>query len=186
MTKIRLMVWRWWCVSAQAAFAQEQVTIVRRNSERISGRFEDWVRADRHGLRARVGRTISGGLAMGDILVIAVAGHADNLPANEIEAAHGADHMLVTQAHRGADGPAGEHRGRRRLGSAERAAQRDVPDAGGGERRFRLHGNDAPLPGQLPAADGARRPRRPRPRRTRPCPRAASACRRISSGRRPT
>ncbi len=83
-------------LAAQAApLAQEQVTIVRRNSERISGRFEDWVRAT-DTIYVRVSQNDQRRLGLGDILVIAVNGDANNLPANETQAAQGAEHILIT------------------------------------------------------------------------------------------
>ncbi len=96
MTRIRLMVLVLVVLAAQAApFAQEQVTIVRRNSERISGRFEDWVRAT-DTIYVRVSQNDQRRLGLGDILVIAVNGDANNLPANETQAAQGAEHILIT------------------------------------------------------------------------------------------
>ena len=82
-------------VDSAALFAQEQVTIVRRNSERISGRFEDWVRAT-DTIYVRVSQNDQRRLGLGDILVIAVNGDANNLPANETQAAQGAEHILIT------------------------------------------------------------------------------------------
>ena len=47
MTKIRLMTLALVVLAAQAApFAQEQVTVVRRNGDKVSGRFEDWVKTN--------------------------------------------------------------------------------------------------------------------------------------------
>lgn len=83
-------------VDATALFAQERVTIVRRNSERISGFFDDWVRAT-DTVYVRVSQNDQRRIGMGDILLIAVAGDGNNLPASEIQAAQGADHVLVTQ-----------------------------------------------------------------------------------------
>ncbi len=83
-------------VDSTALFAQERVTIVRRNSERVTGFFDDWVRAT-DTVYVRVSQNDQRRIGMGDILLIAVAGDANNLPAKEIEAAHGPDHLLVTQ-----------------------------------------------------------------------------------------
>ena len=96
MTRIRVMTLALVVLAAQAApLAQEQVTIVRRNSERISGRFEDWVRAT-DTIYVRVSQNDQRRLGLGDILVIAVNGDANNLPANETQAAQGAEHILIT------------------------------------------------------------------------------------------
>lgn len=83
-------------VDSAALFAQERVTIVRRNSERISGFFDDWVRAT-DTVYVRVSQNDQRRTGMGDILLIAVASDANNLPATETQAARGADHILVTQ-----------------------------------------------------------------------------------------
>ena len=83
-------------VDASALFAQERVTVVRRNSERVTGFFDDWVRAT-DTVYIRASQNDQRRIGMGDILFIAVTGDADNLPATEIEGARGADHLLVTQ-----------------------------------------------------------------------------------------
>lgn len=83
-------------VDASALFAQERVTVVRRNSERVTGFFDDWVRAT-DTVYIRVSQNDQQRIGMGNILLIAREGDAGNLPATEIEAARGADHLLVTQ-----------------------------------------------------------------------------------------
>lgn len=83
-------------VDSAAVFAQERVTIVRRNSERVTGFFDDWVRAT-DTVYVRVSQSEQQRIGMGNILLIAAEGAANNLPATEIEAAHGPDHLLVTQ-----------------------------------------------------------------------------------------
>lgn len=83
-------------VDASALFAQERVTVVRRNSERVTGFFDDWVRAT-DTVYIRVSQNDQQRIGMGNILFIAREGDAGNLPATEIEAARGADHLLVTQ-----------------------------------------------------------------------------------------
>lgn len=83
-------------VEAAPLFAQERVTVVKRNSERVTGFFDDWVRQT-DTVYIRVSQNDQRRIGMGDILFIAVAGPADNLPATEIEAARGSDHLLVTQ-----------------------------------------------------------------------------------------
>jgi hypothetical protein len=94
MTKIRLMTLALVFLSAQVAIAQEQVTVVRRNSERISGRFEDWVRAT-DTVYVRVSPTDQRRMGMGDILLIDVGGDGNNLPAAETQAAQGSEHILI-------------------------------------------------------------------------------------------
>ncbi len=83
-------------VDASALFAQQRVTVVQRNSERVTGFFDDWVRAT-DTVYIRVSQNNQQRIGMGNILFIAREGDADNLPATEIEAARGADHLLVTQ-----------------------------------------------------------------------------------------
>lgn len=83
-------------VDASALFAQERVTVVRRNSERVTGFFDDWVRAT-DTVSIRVSQNDQQRIGMGNILLIAREGDAGNLPATEIEGARGADHLLVTQ-----------------------------------------------------------------------------------------
>lgn len=83
-------------VDSAPLFAQERVTIVRRNSERVAGFFDDWVRAT-DTVYVRVSQNDQRRIGLGDILLIAVAGDANNLPATETEAARGPNHVLVTQ-----------------------------------------------------------------------------------------
>jgi len=83
-------------VDSAAVFAQERVTVVKRNSERVTGFFDDWVRAT-DTVYVRVSQDDQRRIGMGDILFMAVEGSVNNLPAKEIEAAHGPDHLLVTQ-----------------------------------------------------------------------------------------
>ncbi|MDP2318715.1 MAG: hypothetical protein Q8O42_05170 [Acidobacteriota bacterium] len=83
-------------VEAAPLFAQEQVTIVRRSGESISGRFEDWVRQT-DTVYVRVTQHDQRQFRMADVLVIDVGGSGTNLPANETQAAQGAEHILVTR-----------------------------------------------------------------------------------------
>ena len=76
--------------------AQEQVTVVRRNGERISGRFEAWNRQT-DAVYVRASQSDQRQFPMRDVLVIDVGGSASNLPANETQAAAGAYHVLVTR-----------------------------------------------------------------------------------------
>lgn len=137
MKKMRLMMLALAVLAAEAApLAQEQVTIVRRNSERISGRFEDWVRQT-DTVYVRVSQNDQRRLGMGDILLIAVAGDANNLPAGETQAAQGADHILVTRRGDVMTGRLVNIEGGD--GSAQPNEPRSVTfRAGGGEQRLRL------------------------------------------------
>ena len=66
--------------------AQEQVTVLRRNGERVSGRFEAWNRGN-DSVYIRVTPGDQRIIPMRDVAVIAVGGDAQNLPANEVQAA---------------------------------------------------------------------------------------------------
>jgi len=98
MTRNRLMMLALVIVAAQAApvLAQEQVTVVRRNGERVSGRFEDWVRQT-DTVYVRVTPSDQRRLSMADVLMIDVGGSGTNLPANETQAAQGAEHILIAR-----------------------------------------------------------------------------------------
>jgi hypothetical protein len=84
-----------WSVAATAA-AQERVTLVLRNGERVTGRFEDWNRQTGI-VYVRVTPSNQATLPMRDVLVIDVGGNGTNFPESEVQAAAGADHILVTR-----------------------------------------------------------------------------------------
>jgi len=98
MTRNRLMMLALVIVAAQVApvLAQEQVPIVRRSGERVSGRFEGWVRQT-DTVYVRVTQTDQRRFPMADVLVMEVGGDATTLPANETQAAQGADHILIAR-----------------------------------------------------------------------------------------
>jgi hypothetical protein len=97
MTRIRLTILALAVLAAPvAAFAQEQVTVVRRNGERVSGRFEGWVRQT-DTVYIRVSAADQRRFPMADVLVMEVGGDATNLPANETQAAQGAEHILIAR-----------------------------------------------------------------------------------------
>jgi hypothetical protein len=79
-------------LGAGAAIAQDQVTIVMRDGERVTGLFEDrvteefYVRSSLHDQRR---------LAITQVALIDVSGDAQNLPAAEVSMAAGAEHVLV-------------------------------------------------------------------------------------------
>ncbi len=155
-------------VSQAAPFAQEQVTVVRRNGERVTGRFEDWVRQT-DTVYMRVTPNDQRRFPMADVLVIEVGGNATTLPANETQAAQGADHILITRRGAVMTGRLVNIEGGD--GSAQPNEPRSVTfRAGGGEQRLRLAevarlymGNyprptvatPAPAPPAAPAADPA-------------------------------
>ncbi|MBP7776496.1 MAG: hypothetical protein KA371_05160 [Acidobacteria bacterium] len=80
-------------VSGVAA-AQEQATVLKRDGTRVSGRFEAWNR-DTNTLFLRLSLADQRKIPVGEAAVFEVAGNAENLPANELEAARGSDHVLV-------------------------------------------------------------------------------------------
>ncbi len=118
-----------------APFAQEQVTVVRRNGDRVSGRFEDWNRGT-NVVYVRVTQSDQRQIPMNDVLVIDVGGNANDLPANETEAARGADHVLVTRGGEMLKGRLVNIEGGE--GSAKPGEPRTVAFNAGGERRFRM------------------------------------------------
>ncbi len=74
--------------------AQEQVTVVKRDSTRFSGRFEAWSRQNNQ-IYVRVTQNDQRKVQLGDVLLFEVGGSAENLPAAETEAARGGEHVLV-------------------------------------------------------------------------------------------
>ncbi len=76
------------------ALAQEQVTLVKRDGSRVSGRFEDWHRPSNR-LFVRVSQNDQQQVGLNDALVLEVGGGADNLPEAETKAASGGDRVLV-------------------------------------------------------------------------------------------
>lgn len=79
---------------AVPAVAQEQVTIVKRDGGRVSGRFEAWAR-NTNLVYVRASQNDQPRIPLNDILVMEVGGQARDLPAGEIEAARGGEHVLV-------------------------------------------------------------------------------------------
>lgn len=74
--------------------AQEQATLLKRDGARITGRFEAWNR-NNNALYVRVTLADQRIVPLGDTAVFEVDGDAQHLPANEVEAARGGDHVLV-------------------------------------------------------------------------------------------
>lgn len=83
-------------VSGVAA-AQEQATVLKRDGSRVSGRFEAWNR-DTNTLYLRLSLADQRIIPVGEAAVLEVGGNAENLPANELEAARGGDHVLVMRS----------------------------------------------------------------------------------------
>lgn len=135
MTKIRVMTLALVVLSAQAAFAQEQVTVVRRNGERVAGRFEAWNRGT-DTVYVRVTQADQRRFPMADVLVIDVGGDGNNLPASETQAAQSPTHVLVTRAGEVLTGRLLNIEGGE--GSGQENEPRVVSFQATSERRFRL------------------------------------------------
>ena len=82
---------------AGVASAQEQATVLKRDGSRVSGRFEAWNR-NTNTLYLRLSLADQRIIPVGEVAVLEVGGNAENLPANELEAARGGDHLLVTRS----------------------------------------------------------------------------------------
>lgn len=83
--------------TAGAAVAQEQATVLKRDGTRVSGRFEALNR-NNNALYLRPSPGDQRIVPVGEVAVFEVAGNADNLPAAEIDAARGGDHVLVLRS----------------------------------------------------------------------------------------
>lgn len=124
--------------SVVPALAQEQVTVVQRDSSRFSGRFEDWNRPSNR-IYVRVSQNDQRIVGLGDVLLLEVNGNAQNLPVNETEAARGGDHVLVLTSGEMLVGRLGNIEG------GEGSAKPDEPrmvtftPANGPERRVRMN-----------------------------------------------
>lgn len=120
---------------AGVAAAQEDVTILRRGGERIAGRFEAWTRQT-DTVYVRVSQPDQRKFPMADVMVIDVGGRAENFPANERDAARGADHVLVTRSGEVLKGRLVNIEGGQ--GSASENEPRTVTFQAGSERRFKM------------------------------------------------
>lgn len=74
--------------------AQERATVLKRDGTRISGQFEAWNR-NNNALYVRVSLGDQRIIPLGEVAMLEVNGDADSLPPAEIDAARGADHVLV-------------------------------------------------------------------------------------------
>lgn len=77
--------------------AQEQATVLKRDGSRVSGRFEAWNR-NNNSLYLRPSLADQRVIPAGEVAMFEVAGDATNLPAGEIDAARGGDHVLVLRS----------------------------------------------------------------------------------------
>jgi hypothetical protein len=83
--------------TAATAAAQEQATVLKRDGTRVTGRFEAWNR-NNNALYIRVSLGDQRIIPLGDTAMFEVDGDARTLPANELEAARGGDHVLVLRS----------------------------------------------------------------------------------------
>ncbi len=135
-TTIRLMTLALVVLAAQAApFAQEQVTVVRRNGDRVTGRFEDWARTN-DTVYIRVTQDDQRRIPMREVLLIAVGSDANDLPAAETQAAQSSSHVLVARSGEVLTGGLTAIEGG--LGSGKEGEPRSVTFQAGGERKFRF------------------------------------------------
>lgn len=81
-------------VTVSPALAQEQVTIVKRDGGRVAGRFEAWAR-NTNLVYVRVSQNDQQRIPLNDVQVMEVGGGAQDLPAHELVAARGSEHVLV-------------------------------------------------------------------------------------------
>jgi hypothetical protein len=94
MRNIALLALVLTALASGPAVAQEQVTVVKRDATRFSGRFEAWNRFNNN-VYVRVTPGDQRIVPMSDVLVIDVGGNGQNLPAAETDAAQGTDHVMV-------------------------------------------------------------------------------------------
>lgn len=83
--------------TALPAGAQEQATVLKRDGSRVSGRFEAWNR-NNNSLYLRPSLADQRVIPVGEAAMLEVAGDATALPAGEIDAARGGDHVLVLRS----------------------------------------------------------------------------------------
>ena len=143
------------------AVAQDRVTVVRRNGDRVSGQFEDWNRGT-DTVYVRASPSDQRQFPMRDVLVIDVGGSATNLPPNETQAAQGSAHVLVTRGGEIITGRLVNIEGGQ--GSANESIPRTVSFQAGGERRFpfsdvaRIYMGNYPAPSPSNAGGAATPP----------------------------
>jgi hypothetical protein len=80
--------------AAAPALAQEQVTLVKRDGSRVTGRFEAWNR-NNDSFYLRLSLADQRVIPLRDTAYFELGNTADTPPANEADAARGSDHVLV-------------------------------------------------------------------------------------------
>lgn len=127
-------------LAAAPAVAQEQVTVVKRDNTRFTGRFEAWNRPNNR-IYVRVSPNDQRIVPLTDVLMFEVGGAAQNLPAAETEAARGSDHVLVLTSGEVLRGrllniEGAKARTRQASPASCRSSRRQAPSAGRGCPRF--------------------------------------------------
>jgi len=136
----RLTTWTAALVLALAgtAAAQEQATVLKRDGTRVSGRFEAWNR-NTNTLYLRPSLADQRVIPLGDAAVLEVGGNADNLPASELEAARGGDHILITRTGEVLRGRLTNIEGGEGSGKEDEPRMVTFKPAEGDERRIRFN-----------------------------------------------
>ncbi len=166
----RLTTWTAALVLASAglAAAQEQATVLKRDGTRVTGKFEAWNR-NTNTLYLRVSLGDQRVIPFGDAIVVEVGGNADNLPANELEAARGSDHILVTRSGEVLRGQLGNIEGGEGSGQEDAPRMVTFKPASGNERRIpfsdvrRLYLGNAPASLNTQGATTRAEPEAPTP-----------------------
>lgn len=154
--KRRLTTWTVALLLAVAgvAAAQEQATVLKRDGARVSGRFEAWNR-NTNTLYLRLSLADQRVIPLGDAAVLEVGGNADNLPATELEAARGGDHILVTRNGEVLRGRLVNIEGGEGSGKEDDPRIVSFKPAEGAERRVRFNEMRRLYLGNVPATLGA-------------------------------
>ncbi len=149
----RLTTWTAALVLAVAgtAAAQEQATVLKRDGTRVSGRIEAWNR-NNNSLYLRPSLGDQRIIPLGDAAVLEVGGNADNLPATELEAARGGDHILITRGGEVLRGRLGNIEGGEGSGKEDEPRIVTFKPADGAERRIRFNEVRRLYFGTFPAA----------------------------------
>lgn len=141
---------------AAPALAQEQVTVVQRDGEKVTGQFEDW-NHNTDVIYVRVSPSDQRIIPLKNVLAMEVGGDAASLPAKETEMARGAEHVLVTKSGDVLKGQLVNIEGG--VGSSQTDEPRTVSFRAETERRFpmkdvaRLYLGNYPMPTTAAAAD---------------------------------
>ncbi|MGE0042266.1 MAG: hypothetical protein AB7H88_17000 [Vicinamibacterales bacterium] len=130
------------------------VTVMKRNGDRVTGTFEDMANGQ---VYIRVSLNDQRKIPVGDVAVIDVTGNATGLPETELSVARGAQHLIVFRDGNSARGTTIDIRGG--TGSAEPGEQRLVYlREGNEEKRYPMDDITRLYFGNYPAATAAAAP----------------------------